>query len=327
MPTIKISIFFVLLVSPWHDLITLENVIREDSQLSDQNSPIQLEVGDLEVSFIDNSAYGQSHRAGYNGISELRHVKQDSSIFVPFYAGFNLEHVFGGDSLSPLFEPRINEMELQKISDREVELHQKELPLSHIESWTNFKLAEPHYLDITFRYIIHSDVFFKHNYAGLFWASYIHAPSDISTNFLGRKTGEKIYKWIKAYSPQHGELSSHKQENDHYDMYSADNFNVTLASHYSNYKYKDPYYYGIFHNMVLAYLFDVPDNQILRFAQSPTGGGAHNPAWDFYVISPDFKVGKEYAFTVRMIYKKFEGSENIQKEYEKWDRSKNEISK
>ncbi len=49
---------------------------------------IRLEKGEMEVVFADNTAYGEHHRAKYNGIAELYHSAQDSSIFVPFYAGF-----------------------------------------------------------------------------------------------------------------------------------------------------------------------------------------------------------------------------------------------
>jgi hypothetical protein len=70
--------------------------------------------------------------------------------------------------------------------------------------------------------------------------------------------------------------------------------------------------------MVFAYLFDVPKGQILRFAQSPTGGGETNPAWDFYILNPGFEVGKEYSFNVRLVYKPFVSGEDIREEYQKW---------
>ncbi len=89
-----------------------ENLTREKS--------ITIEKGNLKVVFADNSAFGENHKAGYNGIAALFHKDQDSSVFVPFYAGFNLEHIFGGDSLNPLFEPRKFPMELYRIADDEV---------------------------------------------------------------------------------------------------------------------------------------------------------------------------------------------------------------
>jgi len=281
-----------------------------------------LKTGDLVAAFADNRSYGDLHKGRYNGISELRHKAQDSTLFVPFYAGFNLEHVFGGDKLDPLFEPRLHPMELKKVSGRKVTLHQAALPLSHVETATTFEMVPPHYIDVTVKYIIHDGSFFRHGYAGLFWAGYINRPDDKSIFFWGRDRGSKEAHWIRAYSPEHGYKSAHLKDGDHYAMYAAQDFNVTLASHYSDYVYDKPFYYGRFHNMVFAYLFDVPDGQVLRFAQSPTGGGETNPAWDFYILNPDFKTGKEYSFHVRLVYKPFISGDDIMAEYDKWKKRK-----
>ena len=67
--------------------------------------------------------------------------------------------------------------------------------------------------------------------------------------------------------------------------------------------------------MVFVYLFSEPEDGIIRFSQSPTGGGPENPAWDFQFIIPDFIVGKEYSFTVRLIYKEWISLEDIVEEY------------
>jgi hypothetical protein len=279
---------------------------------------ITISEGDIEAVFIDNQAYGGFHRAGYNGIAELRHESQDSTLFVPFYAGFNLEHIFGGDSLIELFEPRRYPMSLNKISHYGVTLHQPETPISHVESWTDFKLTPPHYIDITYRCVIHSDEIFKNGYAGLFWASYIHAPQDIKIYFRGREEIATDYKWIAAYSPEHGTRSSHRWEKDIFELFTAPNFNVTLVTDYSEYRFKDPFYFGYFHNMVFAYFFKSMPEQYIRFAQSPTGGGRGNPAWDFQFIIPDFELGKKYSFSSRLVYKTFVSREDIQQEYFTW---------
>jgi hypothetical protein len=278
---------------------------------------VRLSNGIINAVFVDNNAFGLDHRAGYNGIAELTHRSQDSSIFVPNYAGFNLEHIFGGDSLAELFEPRKHPMELYRISDSEVLLYQSPTPLSGVESQTVFKLTGSHYIDVLFRFIIHDGSFFKHGYAGLFWASYIHEPGDKKIYFRGRKEGSESTGWISAYSTAHGTKSTHlgKQEKD--PVYFAPNFNARLASHFSDYRYDQPFYYGRFHNMVLAYMFK-PD-QGIRFSQSPTGGGDLNPAWDFQFIVPDFEVGKEYSFQARIMYKEFAGENDVRDEFEDWN--------
>ncbi len=146
-----------------------------------QTNPVTLESGNIKATFIDNSAFAPNHREGYNGIAELYHHDQDSSLFVPAFAGFNLEHIFSGDSLEQFFEPRVNPMSLHKKNETEVLLYQKSTPVSGVESLTEFKLVPPHYVDITFRCILHNIDYFKYGYAGFFWASYINKPSDNST--------------------------------------------------------------------------------------------------------------------------------------------------
>lgn len=280
--------------------------------------PILITNGDLQAVFIDNDAYGDYHKNGYNGISELRHKAQDSNLFVPFYAGFNLEHIFAGDSLSNLFEPRKFPMELKQLSKNSVELYQAETPLSHIESRTTFKIVKPHYIDVNFRCIIKSDDFFKHGYAGIFWASYINGPDDKKIYFYGKENETGEIKWIGASTPKHGVESTHIGVDDNFALFAVPGFNVTLANHYSKYLFKESFYYGRYGNMVFAYLFEKPEDGIIRFSQSPTGGGAQNPAWDFQYIIPDFEVGKEYSFKVRLVYKEWRDREDIMSEYKSW---------
>jgi hypothetical protein len=59
---------------------------------------VTLTAGDLTAVVGDNSAHGE-HLAGYNGVWSLRHVAGTRSIFVPAYAGLNLEHIITGEGL------------------------------------------------------------------------------------------------------------------------------------------------------------------------------------------------------------------------------------
>jgi hypothetical protein len=302
-------------------LIDLESPLAD--LLKTQGQPITLSAGDIQAVFIDNYAFDPNHRAGYNGLAELRHRAQDSTLFVPSYAGFNLEHIFSSDSLQQLFEPRRNPLSLKKISDSEVLLHQPATPLSHIESWTLFQLTPPYYIDVSFRCVIHSKEFFKNDLAGLFWASYINAPADKKIYFWGREKQTADYRWIGAYSPRHGLQSTHIAETDTLVLYTTPGFNVVLANHLSDYVFQEPFYFGRFHSMVFAYLFDTHDDQVIRFSQSPTGGGDTNPAWDFQFLIPDFEVDREYGFKCRLVYKKFIDAEDIRHEFKQWRKNLN----
>jgi len=284
-----------------------------------QEQTVVLNTGNLQVVFVDNSAFGAIHGTGYNGIASLSHKAGDSTLFVPRYAGINLEHIFGGDSLEQLFEPRKYPMRLFKKSETSVILYQEPTPLSGVESVTEFTLVPPHYIDVNFKCLIHNAEFFKHDYAGLFWASYIDRPQDKKIYFIGRQEFEKTANWIEAYSDMHGVKSTHRSIRDNSKLFFADNFNASLPKNYSDYRFLEPYYFGRFRNMVFAYLFE-PGKHI-RFAQSPTGGGPASPAWDFQFIISKPKTGKIYGFKLRAIYKTFISREDITAEYEKWKKN------
>jgi len=314
----KTRLFIVILTAG----ISLATAPAQQQHDTESVKPIELVVGDLTATFIDNSAYGTVHKAGYNGISELVHKKQDSTIFVPFYAGFNLEHIFGGDKLDPLMEPRKHLMQLRRISKNEIQLYQSATPKSQVESWTNFKLVAPHYIDIEFRCVIRSKEFFRHGYAGLFWASYIDTPADKKIYFQSGNTGTSTPVWLGTFSPKHGRRCTHLAWTDDLKLFMADDFNVVLANDFSEHRYWRPFYYGLFHNMVFAYFFEVSHEQKIRFSQSPTGGGKTNPAWDFQFIIPDFETNREYMFRARLVYKEFRGQDDILEEYRTWINNK-----
>ncbi len=312
--------YVLILVFGW--FVFLEQSCISEKNLRPENleslTSVSIEEGDLRISFVNNEAYGDTHLAGYNGISALYHSAQDSTLFEPRYAGFNLEHIFGGDSLAERFEPRTNPMELFLQENNEVSLYQAPGPFSQLEMLTTFKVVPPCYIDVTFRCVIHSEEFFKHDYAGLFFASYILSPKDKHIYFRGYNKGQSTSEWISAFSAKHGEESTHLSLNDDAaDHYFAPNFNITLANHFSDYRYELPFYYGRFHNMVSAFMFDT--REVIRFSQSPTGGGPSNPAWDFQFIIPEVKQGKEYSFRARMVYKPFISNEDILMEFQQWE--------
>ena len=93
---------------------------------------IELRAGDLTAVVGDNSACGD-HRAGYNGLWSLKSAHQPANLFVPSYAGLNLEHVMDGRDLTAedrVFEPRRAPMALRPKSGVEVELYQPPTPIT-----------------------------------------------------------------------------------------------------------------------------------------------------------------------------------------------------
>ncbi|MCG3197021.1 MAG: hypothetical protein GHCLOJNM_01504 [bacterium] len=282
-------------------------------------SPITLTVGDLTAAFADNEAFPPVHKQRYNGIAALSHSKVPDNLFVPEYAGFNLEHHFGGDFLQELFEPRVHPMTLERLDASTVRLHQPPTPLSHVETTHVFRMAPPHFIDVTVTQAYHDLSFFKHGYAASFWASYINAPESKATHFWGITPEQPEPHWVESYSESHGSKSSHVFLKETAELFFAPDFNTTLASNFSGNKFVEPFYFGLRKGMVYAIFFDRTEG--IRFSQSPTGGGASNPAWDhyFYVLNPE--IGKPYGYRARVLYKPFVSNEDIRAEFQAWRKS------
>lgn len=273
-------------------------------QPSDVHS-VTLKSGDLEVVIGDNSAEG-SHRAGYNGVWSLRHRLADRSLFVPGIAGLNLEHIINGtpiDSDELFFEPRRSPMTLQPINHNSVRLHQPATFATGVESTTQFSLSEPNVLDMHFECVPRKAVF-PHGYLSLFWASYIHAPTDKSMHFLG-SPADQSPAWTQLCTQFHNDQSTVKHRSDDYEARWDPDQREALFRNFSKLRFDSPFFYGNFGELMWVVLFDSSEG--IRLTHSPSGGGfdtsrrTSNPAWDFQFLIRNPKVNMARSFAVRTI--------------------------
>jgi hypothetical protein len=280
-------------------------------------------VGDLEAVIGDNEACGE-HEAGYNGIWSLRHAAGARSLFVPAFAGLNLEHIFDGeahDSAEVFFEPRRAPMTFRPLSDAEAELHQPPTPTFRLESWTRFTLVAPHFIDFQFRCRAHQPVF-RHGFIGLFWASYIHAPLDKSLYFLGSPAHGKGSLWCQLCTLHHRQESTVRHLDDAFELPSLTHDRGAALRNLSPIRYDLPLCYGLFEEQVWLMMFDRTDG--IRITHTAYGGNVDderrttNPAWDFQFLIPDYEVGKEYGFTVRAVFRPRCSREEILEEFQRW---------
>lgn len=276
------------------------------------------QVGELTAIIGDNTA-NEVHRAGYNGIWSLMHNSSSRNLFVPAYAGWNLEHIFDGevdDSHEVFFEPRHAPITFRKISDSEAELHQPPTPTFHLESWTRFKLVEPHYIDISFCCTVRRHVF-QRGYIGLFWASYINAPDDKSIYF---QDGKGL--WTQLCTQQHDDESTVCHQNDEIQLTFSDRYRDALFRNLSPMRYYLPLHYGFFEEHIWIVMFDRTEG--IRITHSPSGGGTNtqlrttNPAWDFQLIVPEYDANTEYSFNARVVFRPRCSREEVLREYQRW---------
>lgn len=276
-----------------------------------------LERGDVRAVIVDNEAVDhdalRGHKAGYSGVASLTHKQRTENLFVPGYVGLNYEHILDGTKHQEAeikFEPRHAPMQLRRIDEYTAELHQPPTPHSALESSLRYELLPDGTIEMSLE-CIPRQATFKHNYIGLFWASYIHQPESLDIHFRGFDNGEPADKmrWIRGVTPSHGVRATHLAADDDRDFLHDDDFPLSLVFNYSTHRYREPWYYGVSHGMAYAQVFRTRDE--IRLTQSPSGGGQGNPAWDFQFFVQDCQVGKSYQMVMRALYLPYESPEQV----------------
>jgi len=289
----------------------------------------RVDTDTLQVVIADNEAYGAAHRAGYNGVSELRLKSGDQkNLFVPLYAGLNFEHIFNGDAASfgwNIFEPRRTPMQLVRLSTNKVELRQERTEHWPMRSRLVYEVKGD-VIDFTYFGTPLEDAWKKHGYIGVFFASYIQSPEDMSIHFIGRSRpgrGDPKPRWIKHVPEKHGLAANHRPAGSSWNPPLDEGFNIDLVKGNSDFEYLYPFYIGRSGDNVFVMMFErTGEEGELRFAQSPSGGGKGNPAWDFVYFRRDYAVNREFSFRARAVYRKFTSADDVVRLYEQWSGEK-----
>jgi hypothetical protein len=276
--------------------------------------------GDVEAVVVDHRAVDddllRGHRGGYAGLALLRHARRRENLFVPAYAGLNFEHIHDG-TVQPrdvLFEPRNAPMELRRIDEHTVDLYQAPTPHWGLESCTPYELLPDGAIEMTVEFIPRRRSF-RNGYIGLFWASYIDRPESGAIHFLGHpEQGERAPRRIDAVSPAHGVRATHLAAGDDRVFPHDEAFPLTLVFNRSGFRYDEPWSYGVSHGMAYVQIFRPRDR--VRLAQSPSGGGEGNPAWDFQAFFGDYEVDRRSTLVMRALYLPYESPEQIRRAVE-----------
>lgn len=281
---------------------------------------VVLQRGGVRAVIVNNESVAEDdrilpdHRGGYSGVGSLMELDHWQNLFVPRVAGLNFEHIHDGINpqiRSVFFEPRRFPMTIRRIDEFTVELHQPPTGNWKLESWIKYQLLPDGAIEMTLE-CIPRERLFKNNYIGLFFASYIYQPQSRDIHFLGYPEGQTTGgpQWIQAATPEHGVLATHRGVNDDREFVHDPNYGITLVFNFSNYRFAEPWYYGVSNNMAFVQMFREKDQ--VRFSQSPNSGGkGKNPAWDFQWFIENYEVGKKYTFVMRAMFLPFRSREQI----------------
>lgn len=290
-----------------------------------------LESKELRIVVADNQAYSPEHASGYSGIAELYRRDHERNLFVPQYSGLNFEHIFSGDQASyvhSMYEPREAPMEIFRLAQDRVELRQTRTKHWPLNSRLSYQV-QGDAVDFTYCGTPTADAWQKHGYIGTFFASYMNAPHDPAINFIGRRRseGEAATRWIRHLPAVHGLDSLHAPAASHWTPGLDEGNPIDLLNGRSGIEYVYPFFFGRVGPNVLIMMFERPNARSeVYFAQSPSGGGERNPAWDFVHFQRDYVVGREYCLHARMVYKPFAGRREIISLYERWSGERVDLS-
>jgi len=265
-----------------------------------------LKRGDVEAVVVDNRAVDDAvlpgHRAGYHGIASLKHAQQPRNLFVPAYAGLNVEHIHDG-TVQPrevLFEPRNAPMELRVINEHAAELYQPPTPHWGLESCMRYELLSNGVIEMSFECVPRRDTF-RNGYIGLFWASYIDQPESLDIHFRGFADGaEAKAAWLRGVTLAHGTLATHRARDDQREFAHDAAFPLELPFGFSRLRYAEPWYFGVCRGLALVQMFRPQDG--VRLTQSASGGGRGCPAWDFQWFIEKPRLDERYQLVMRAAY-------------------------
>ncbi|HEY0552595.1 MAG TPA: hypothetical protein VGF13_23550 [Verrucomicrobiae bacterium] len=291
------------------------------------NHIARVERDKLRIVIVDNEAFAPDHRAGYSGVAELVRSSDGRNVFVPPFAGLNFEHIFSGDAESfgwNVFEPRRAPMRLAQPSPTRVELRQEGTEHWPLRSRLTYSM-ESEAIDFTYCGTPLADAWKKHGYIGLFFASYINKPEDMSLQFIGRSRpdrGDAKARWIKYVPSKHGVAANHRSAQSTWEPPLDDGFNIDLVKGASDFEFLYPFYVGRVGERMFVMMFERSAGGEVRFAQSPSGGGNGIPAWDFFWLQRDYAVGREFCFRTRAVYRRFTNLDDVITLYEQWSGEK-----
>ena len=294
------------------------------AHLTLENSELCALIGDNDTGEGDHA----HHRAGYNGLWSLTSIHAPTNCFVPAYAGFNLEHfmdeLFMADEGGEIFEPRRLPMTLENLGAHAARLHHGPSPLTGVASETTFSLAEPHSLDLDFRAILHRAPRAGQRF-GFFWASYLDAPESPALHFVDAQG-----RWASLSADGHGSGNTlcHASApsaswGDPVRHYRAG----SLTHSFSRRRFDLPLMYGRPGDGHMLWLLMFDQEGPVRLCMSPSGGGTdagratYNPAWDFQYLAEQARAGQEFRCRARLVYKPYQGREEILRLYRDWKTS------
>lgn len=296
-----------------------------------KNHCTEIRVGELTAVIGDNDSdppglpHGYTvspddpvrHRPGYNGLWSLESVHRPGNLFIPNAAGMNYEFIMDGHVGAPQLDNRALEFEarsapitFKQIDDRTVHLHQPPTPFWGLESWSEFVVREPYYIDLTFEFAPTRKTW-HYNWLSVFWASYIYGPQwQESWMYIVDEDGHPVHLLDV-------DAKSIIRTGDPLELEITDGWGERILSD-GKVRCSQPYCWGVHEGML--YMMMVHTSHRLGFWNGSwrEDGKWDAVAWDIHYTVFDPQINQRYGMRARTVYTKYEGFEQVEREYRQW---------
>jgi len=291
-----------------------------------EDPSLTLETGDLVAKIIDNTGLlvhrnpdnpvleGEppfSHYLGYHAIRALWRKDERRNIVSPFASWLNLQHLeVDGLQLEPV-DSRAKwgigrgwPLRMEK-AGRGVVLSTPIMPVSGISYTFRIEPAGADSLDFEMSFVLHK----KNKAKAVFyaeWACYMSTYDEVA---LYAPAGSREKPDWKPFGEKPPCIIGEAVNYVHSQQAFHPSFPVAL-----------PLTYGRIGPRVLAMMVSRPE---VGFFVVNAGGHrryfpVQNPAWDLELKLPDYEPGQPFGFRGRLLYKSWEGPEEILELYKKW---------
>ena len=291
---------------------------------------IELSDGALTARVTDNSErfISQSDRAmsGYNGLASLRDSRQGKNIFV--HAGLNYECGSAepkmGRHRDAWNAPRLAPMALERLEGNRVRLSQNGDDAAGLGVMSEYVLRQP-YVDLTVTFWPDVDI----DSSTTFWASYMNQVQNTSLFLRGVVRDGDRPTWLEYTSAGHGKTfvrafdptgmqwHEYLRDNPVLRQRMEDRPEGVAAAEEAGFAEAeiasfDLFQFGFIDDYLFLLIFRQGSGVRIYPWISAVGGGAiRSPAWDFGVKSGAQKAGERRTFDARLVFKPFQGIEDV----------------
>ncbi len=272
-----------------------------------------------------------------SGFRELYHQRYPERNL--YYAvGLNFEHIISGrlaDEYRNSFTPRKERVSLWQHSEDSASLFwPSETSAWAVASEMTYAFGAGPYLDMTFNTALRTPL--TQDYLVYMWASYMTRAREPYITFYGVRDlytfgagwGKGSIGWVRFGKRRQSEdtnensaipfLGSPKLE------YEEIEFPHNMAC-YTRTVFLLPFFYGILdgdgnlstRNDDMVYLMMFDQAEPIRFLFFDFGG-PQDPVWDWQYIIHGPKINQTYRYRARLVYKPFQGVEDVTAEYVSW---------